>query len=96
MLPGIVYRSLNRQNRKEHLPKVPDAIHCEHVAAQACCNPDRVDMYAVELLWDGYTIDIELLLLFVSITEYLTPLLWVPGSSTWASNALLGGHRFSI
>lgn len=47
MLPGIMHRSLNRQNRKEHLSKVPDAINCEHLAAQACCNPDKVDEYAV-------------------------------------------------
>lgn len=50
MLPGIVYRYLNMQNRKEQLSKVPDAINCECLAAQACCNPDEVDEYAVELL----------------------------------------------
>lgn len=44
----IVYRSLHRQNRKEHLSNGPDAIICEHLAAQACCNPDKVDEYAVE------------------------------------------------
>lgn len=50
VLPGIVYRYLNMQNRKEQLSKVPDAINCECLAAQACCNPDEVDEYAFELL----------------------------------------------
>lgn len=56
--PRFLQAALYGQNRdwsvNRTLSKVPDAIRYERLPAQVVCNPDEVDEYAVELLWDGF------------------------------------------